>query len=66
MQARKVSRNERTRLQDVFIDALYVLLKQETGKTYNDIRNQLPEELRTPLPSPPSKIAQMPKRKKKL
>lgn len=66
MQARKVSRNERTRIQDVFIDALYVLLEQETGKTYHDVRSQLPAELRTPLPSPPNKVAQMPKRKKKL
>ena len=65
MQARKVFGNERTRMQDVFIDALYVLLKQETGMTYNDVRSHIPAELRTPLPSPPDNLAQMPRRRKK-
>jgi hypothetical protein len=64
-QARRVAGNDRTRGQDVFIDALYALLRIETGKTYDDVRNQLPPELRTPLPTPPDNLTQMPKSRKK-
>jgi hypothetical protein len=56
----------RLRLNDVLVDGLWGLLKKETGKTREQIRAALPENLRTPEPTvpPESKIAQMPRKKR--
>jgi hypothetical protein len=59
--------NPRTSLNSILVDALWDLLRKETGKTRSQIRVQLPENLRTPEPTipPRSKIAEMPGPKKK-
>ncbi len=68
--AREASGDEgtrtRVRLNDALVDGLWELLKKETGKARQQIRATLPENLRTPEPTipAPSKIAQMPKKKR--
>lgn len=57
------TKNNRLRITDIFVDALWVYLKQLTGKTKEDIRKSLPYELWTPDPQPLGKIAVMPKKK---
>lgn len=59
--------NPRTSLNSILVDALWDLLKKETGKTRAQIRLQLPENLRTPEPpsAPVGNVTQMPKPKKR-
>jgi hypothetical protein len=59
--------NPRTSLNSILVDALWDLLRRETGKTRAQIRAQLPENLRTPEPIIPSpkKVAEISKAKKK-
>jgi hypothetical protein len=60
-------RNPRTSLNSILVDALWELLRKETGKTRAQIRAQVPEHLRTPEPiiPPPNKVAEISKAKKK-
>lgn len=62
--ARK-GKNPRTSLSSILVDALWDLLRKETGKTRAEIRAQVPEHLRTPEPTipAPSNVATMPKKK---
>jgi hypothetical protein len=60
-------KNPRTSLNSILIDALWDLLKKETGKTWDQIRAALPEHRRTlePPDIPLANVTQMPKRGKK-
>lgn len=63
-EVRKAGKNNRTTLNDVLVDALWYYLEKVEGKTQEQIKAMLP-------PAPPktpaqaSKIAQMPRPKKK-
>jgi hypothetical protein len=59
------TKSDRFRITDIFIDALWAYLKRLTGKTKEDIRKNLPQELWTPDPQPSNNITVMPKLKKK-
>jgi len=45
---RRGNHNSKTSLNSILIDALWELLKKETGKNWDQIRAALPENLRTP------------------
>ena len=59
------TKRAKTRNNDIRVDGLWDLLKEETGKTREDIRAQLPAALRTPEPPPPlNNVAEITKRKR--
>lgn len=63
-EVRKAAKNNRTTLNDVLVDALWYYLEEVEGKTREQIQAMLPPApAQTPAQS--SKIAQMPKPKKK-
>ena len=64
IEVRKAARNNRTTLNDVLVDALWCYLEKVGGKTREQIRNMLPPAPPT-TPAQASKLAQMPRPKKK-
>ena len=63
-EVRKAAENNRTTINDILVDALWYYLDKVEGKTREQIRAMLPP---TPpqAPAQSSKIAQMPRPKKK-
>ena len=61
--AHEANNNERTRQNDVLIDALWHYLEHTTGKTLADIQASLPPRTRKPEARP--KVTEMPQPNKK-
>jgi hypothetical protein len=59
---RQANNSEMTRKNDILVDALYDLLKKETGKTREDIKALMPPALLVKI-KPQSKVTQMPRKK---
>ncbi len=59
---RAANNDDRTRLNDILVDALWHFLEHATGKTRDDIAALLPPMLRS---QGPNNVTQMPKQKKK-
>jgi hypothetical protein len=59
---RTANNNDKTRLNDIMVDALWDLLRRTTGKTRDDIKALLPPASQ---PKSQSNVTQMPKAKKK-
>ena len=57
---RKREKNKRTTNNDILVDALWNFLAEKYGRTREQIQLAVPP----PLPKQPSKIAQMPKKKR--
>lgn len=63
---RKATDDDRTRINDILVDALWHFLKHTTGKTREQIRAVLPPTLLTEIQLPPqNNVRQMPTTKKK-